>query len=117
MYNFNVENDFDEAMKNLTSGISQNSTSPYLLITKFDIFEKKNDTTGMSQALNELKNLIDNNIRTEIAYERRCLIRDAYEGKDINLLKSEMTKLKGMSEQAREKFERKLERISARKIK
>lgn len=113
-YSAYVDNNYDEAMKYLNIGISLNSESPFLKITKYDILEKKNDIQGMGEALDEIKCLIENkeNKRTELAYKRRLLFFDAYNGKDIHLLMIELGNMKGISDQSRKKIERKLYWIS-----
>ena len=112
-----IDNDYNNAMNCLEEGQKLVICSPYIVITKFDICEKNENVKGMKDALAELESIVKgtDNVRTDLAYKRRWLILEAYNGTDVDLLKAEMPKMKGMTKQAKEKLEKKLIKITKNK--
>lgn len=116
-YAFYVEKNMNKSMEYLREGKDSSYDTPYLSLTEFDIMEKIGDVEGMKRVLDDLKQYLDkrNDTRTELAYKRRCLICDAYSGADLGALNSEVIRLKGLSEQAKERLKNRLKQISRKK--
>ena len=111
LYAMYVEKDQARALQFLREGNASFPNSPYILRTYFDCYEMDNNTMEMKRILGLLKNCAKKNRASNISYQRREIIYQAYDGKSLPILMTRIPQLTMLTAAAQNKLVKHVKKI------
>ena len=99
------------ALQFLREGNASFPNSPYILRTYFDCYEMDKNRIGMEEILGLLKKCAKNNRASNISYQRREIIYQAYNGKSLSVLMIQIRRLTMLTEAAQNKLVKHVKKI------
>jgi TIR protein len=106
-----IEKDQARALQFLREGNASFPNSPYILRTYFDCYEMDKNRIGMEEILGLLKKRAKNNRASNISYQRREIIYQAYNGKSLSVLMIQIRRLTMLTEAAQNKLVKHVKKI------
>ena len=111
LYAMYIEKDQARALQFLREGHASFPNSPYILRTYFDCYEMDKNRMGMGEILGLLKKCAKNNRASNISYQRREIIYQAYNGKSLSILMTQIRQLTMVTESAKNKLAKQVKKI------